>query len=101
MSMFGVWRSNHGGGTDVAFVADGRTVGVDQGDVSATGRKGTPTERPADCPGGDPLGDADRDTLAGPAVGVPPMADGVSPFQYVVQIGTADEDSPAFEGHGD
>ena len=101
MSMFGVWRSNHGGGTDVALVADGRTVGVDQGDVSATGRKGTPTERPADCPGGDPLGDADRDTLAGPAVGVPPMADGVSPFQYVVQIGAADEDSPAFEGHGD
>ena len=72
MSMLGVWRSTHGGRTDVALVADGRTVGVDQGDVSATGGNGTPTERSADCAGGDPLGDADRDTLAGPAFEVSP-----------------------------
>lgn len=47
---------DHGGGTDALRDADGRIVGLDQADVSATGKKGTPTERSADCAGGDPLG---------------------------------------------
>lgn len=80
--------------------ADGRTVGVDQGGVSTTGRMMTPKELRG-LSWRDRLGDADRHAAAGAALGVSAMADGLSSFQPVVQVSAADEDSSPLEGHGD